>query len=667
MLPVWRYAARRLSWRCWRLRLRRSARPDGRAHVEPRPSASHGTTRDRHGGDAGATTSSITQTSTDLHDHAHRRRHPADHHVQLHAQQRLAGHVPQAGEHLDRSAARATTYSGPSIVDSRSRSRAAPAMTRSTAATRTTSLPETRTATRSTAPAASTSTSARRAPTRSSRATASPERIACGADADLVDNDFIDIIAECERGTDNDVDGFSTAVDCNDGARNIFPGAPDPENGIDEDCNGQDNRNLDRDRDGFPVPGRLRRRQRRRSGRTRSRSAATRRRELRPPRRSVRRAAVARLHELEARRGPSRVCAGWSSATRRPGRVGSASACAGPGARCAGRAPSPSGATSPRCSSRASSAAAGSAPERPHHGRGDRRPERSAAPTRTGIERGVLPLADIVCRAPGARRGTQVLTRAALLRPARRGRCWPRPPRTRGRVTSVNGRAQLPLRPRRRRQDRRLRDRRPASASRASGRSRSARTRAARSSRGDPEHGRLPEGRRAPGRPPARRRRRRRHGERRRSPCPVDFRGDAGNDGLFGGGGPDKFNGGSGNDNIVARDGGPRTSTAATASTPPSPTTPTTASRARRSRATPTATACAGRPTATTPSRRSGRASSTSPTTGSTRTARASTRSTSTATATASPGRRTATTPTAPSSPACGRSSATRPTRTATR
>jgi hypothetical protein len=81
------------------------------------------------------------------------------------------------------------------------------------------------------------------------------ERISCGADTDEAHNDFVDIIAECERGIDGDHDSFSSAVDCNDGAANIFPGAPEVfDNGVDENCDGRDNPNLDRDRDGFPLP-----------------------------------------------------------------------------------------------------------------------------------------------------------------------------------------------------------------------------------------------------------------------------------------------------------------------------------------------------------------------------------------------------------------------------
>ena len=81
------------------------------------------------------------------------------------------------------------------------------------------------------------------------------ERISCGAGADEADNDFTDIIAECERGVDGDGDGFSSAVDCNDGARNVFPGATEVfDNGVDENCDGRDNPNLDVDRDGFPYP-----------------------------------------------------------------------------------------------------------------------------------------------------------------------------------------------------------------------------------------------------------------------------------------------------------------------------------------------------------------------------------------------------------------------------
>jgi len=81
------------------------------------------------------------------------------------------------------------------------------------------------------------------------------ERIACGAGNDQVRNDFVDIIAECERGIDADGDGFSSAVDCNDAAANIFPGAREIfDNGIDENCDGRDNPNLDADGDGFPRP-----------------------------------------------------------------------------------------------------------------------------------------------------------------------------------------------------------------------------------------------------------------------------------------------------------------------------------------------------------------------------------------------------------------------------
>ncbi len=81
------------------------------------------------------------------------------------------------------------------------------------------------------------------------------ERIACGAGTDTVTNDFTDIIAECENGTDGDNDGFNSRVDCNDVNAAIRPGAPEVfGNGVDEDCNGRDDVNRDGDGDGFAIP-----------------------------------------------------------------------------------------------------------------------------------------------------------------------------------------------------------------------------------------------------------------------------------------------------------------------------------------------------------------------------------------------------------------------------
>jgi hypothetical protein len=81
------------------------------------------------------------------------------------------------------------------------------------------------------------------------------ERIACGAGTDVVTNDFVDIIAECENGVDGDGDGFNSRVDCNDANAAIRPGAPEIfGNGVDEDCNGRDDVNRDADADGFAIP-----------------------------------------------------------------------------------------------------------------------------------------------------------------------------------------------------------------------------------------------------------------------------------------------------------------------------------------------------------------------------------------------------------------------------
>jgi hypothetical protein len=81
------------------------------------------------------------------------------------------------------------------------------------------------------------------------------ERISCGEGNDQARNDFVDILAACERGIDADGDGFSSAVDCNDNSASAFPGARDVfSNSIDEDCDGRDDVDLDADDDGFERP-----------------------------------------------------------------------------------------------------------------------------------------------------------------------------------------------------------------------------------------------------------------------------------------------------------------------------------------------------------------------------------------------------------------------------
>jgi len=54
---------------------------------------------------------------------------------------------------------------------------------------------------------------------------------------------------------DADRDGIPKPADCNDANPAIKPGATDiPDNGIDENCDGQDTIDLDRDKDGFRRP-----------------------------------------------------------------------------------------------------------------------------------------------------------------------------------------------------------------------------------------------------------------------------------------------------------------------------------------------------------------------------------------------------------------------------
>lgn len=81
------------------------------------------------------------------------------------------------------------------------------------------------------------------------------DSLGCGAGDDEATIDAVDLVGNCERGPDADGDGFQEGLDCDDANVDFSPGAPDfTDDGIDQNCDGRDARNLDRDGDGFKIP-----------------------------------------------------------------------------------------------------------------------------------------------------------------------------------------------------------------------------------------------------------------------------------------------------------------------------------------------------------------------------------------------------------------------------
>ncbi len=113
MLPVWRYAAAHLSWRCWRLRPPALAQTEVELNLratDPLTAERHHDPRRQQRGDAGGRHHDHADVGG-LHDHA--RQQPGDHHLQLHAataSRRSRAPSCRASRSIW---AQATTYSGP--------------------------------------------------------------------------------------------------------------------------------------------------------------------------------------------------------------------------------------------------------------------------------------------------------------------------------------------------------------------------------------------------------------------------------------------------------------------------------------------------------------------------------------------------------------------------
>ena len=421
------------------------------------------------------------------------------------------------------------------------------------------------------------------------------ERISCGAGDDRSTTTSSTSSPSASAATTATATGSAPASTATTPTAAIFPGAREMfENGVDEDCDGRDNLNLDRDADGFPRPCRLQRRQRRDPARRARDQGQHRGRELRLARRAVRAAARARAKQLGRWTAGVTKLRLLGSATRRAAR-GSCSAAPGAAARRSARGAAPSRASSRRSGSHRR-LAAGARCARTRLRLRSPRPRPPAGRSPTGQERRA---ADVHGRVPRARRASGAGRAEARLMLRARSRCSLPATAQAGHVLVARHHDPLhgddgdidqiagfdlgshdPLHPLRRRRYRR----RTPGCTRATTAQTSTAPRTAS---------------RRPARP--RRRRRRRRGRRQRHAAGHLRRRRPATTGCSAGAGSTGSSAAQATTTSSPATARPSRSTAAPATTPRSATTPTRATPARRSRATPTATASGSRPTATTP------------------------------------------------------------------